>query len=205
MLLIAGDDVRARVPPDRARDGAPPARLGRDGRGRALAAGVRLRDRDLPGDARRPLPRRGAASCSAGALAWLAGSPLVGLVSALAWLGMKYVPLGLVVAAFVLWRAPVRERAWIVGLGAVSGAAYVGWHLVDVRRADPVPDEPRLPGRFGGDRRRRAPRLRGPRLPAVGPVRRPAVRHRALGAGLPRWSCRRSRSRGVRCARGGSS
>ena len=54
---------------------------------------------------------------------------LVGILSALAWLGLKYVPLGFVIAAFGLWRAPVRERGWIVGLGAVSAAVYVGWHL----------------------------------------------------------------------------
>jgi hypothetical protein len=81
-------------------------------------------------------PEMPAALCVVGALfvlRWRPGVPrglaLVGLLSALAWLGMKFVPLGVVVAAFGLWRAPILERAWIVGLGGVSGAAYIGWHL----------------------------------------------------------------------------
>jgi hypothetical protein len=57
------------------------------------------------------------------------GLAIVGLSTALAWLGLKYVPLVLVIAAFGLWRASMQERTWIVGLGTLSAAAYIGWHL----------------------------------------------------------------------------
>lgn len=51
------------------------------------------------------------------------------LVTALAWFGVKYVPLGVLVAAVAMWRGDTRGRLWLIGLGAVSGIAYVWWHL----------------------------------------------------------------------------
>ena len=57
------------------------------------------------------------------------GLGLVLALSALAWLGMKYTPVGIVIAAFYALRATPRERWWFASLGAASGAAYVGWHL----------------------------------------------------------------------------
>ena len=54
---------------------------------------------------------------------------LVLTVSALAWLGMKYIPVGVVIAAFYAWNASPRQRWWLAGLGALSAVAYVGWHL----------------------------------------------------------------------------
>lgn len=53
-----------------------------------------------------------------------------GVLTALAWLGMKYIPVALVLAAFYLWRSPTPQRAWLVGLGSLSAATYVGWHMV---------------------------------------------------------------------------
>ncbi len=51
------------------------------------------------------------------------------LVTALAWLGVKYVPLGLLVAAVAMWRTDSRGRLWLLGLGVVSGVAYIWWHI----------------------------------------------------------------------------
>ena len=50
------------------------------------------------------------------------------ILSALLWLGMKYAPLGLLVAAAYLIQARPADRLLLVGLGAISGAAYVGFH-----------------------------------------------------------------------------
>ena len=52
----------------------------------------------------------------------------------------------------------------------------------DVRVADAVQRQSRLPGRFDGQHRRRARRGRRSALPAVGAADRPALRRRALGA-----------------------
>ena len=54
---------------------------------------------------------------------------LVLLLSALAWLGLKYVPLGLVAAAFYLLRAPTSERATFAALGLASAASFAWAHL----------------------------------------------------------------------------
>jgi hypothetical protein len=51
------------------------------------------------------------------------------LLSALAWLSMKYVPLGCILAAVYLVRADAPGRWWFVSLSALSGVAYVGFHL----------------------------------------------------------------------------
>jgi hypothetical protein len=48
---------------------------------------------------------------------------------ALAWLGEKYVPLGMVLAAFWLWRASSGGRLSFLGLGAVTGVIYVWFQL----------------------------------------------------------------------------
>lgn len=50
------------------------------------------------------------------------------LLSALAWLGIKYVPLGALIALAFLWQADTRARAVFVALSAVSGAFYVWAH-----------------------------------------------------------------------------
>ena len=54
---------------------------------------------------------------------------LVALVSAIAWLGPKYVPLGAAVAMYALWRADRRARLVFLRLSAASGVLYVLWHL----------------------------------------------------------------------------
>lgn len=54
---------------------------------------------------------------------------VVALVSALAWLGTKYVPLGAVLALYALWRADDRGRALLLGASMLSGALYLVWHL----------------------------------------------------------------------------
>lgn len=51
---------------------------------------------------------------------------LVALATALTWLGLKYAPLGLVLAGAYLWQTDTpSERAWFLGAGAVSAALYV--------------------------------------------------------------------------------
>lgn len=55
---------------------------------------------------------------------------LAGLVSMLAWLGVKYVPLGAVVGLAALWWLGRSDaRAVFIGASIASGAVYVGWHL----------------------------------------------------------------------------
>lgn len=51
------------------------------------------------------------------------------LVTALAWLGTKYIPLGALVALVALWRAYRPTRVWLTALCAASGAAYLVWHM----------------------------------------------------------------------------
>ncbi len=51
------------------------------------------------------------------------------VLSALAWLGMKYVPLGAIVGVAYLWRGGRQERTWFCGLTLVSAAVYGWWHL----------------------------------------------------------------------------
>jgi hypothetical protein len=51
------------------------------------------------------------------------------LVTALAWLGPKYLPLGAVIAFATIWRAQAQTRIYFAVFCAVSGTAYVGWHL----------------------------------------------------------------------------
>jgi hypothetical protein len=50
------------------------------------------------------------------------------LLTALLWLGMKYAPLGLLVAGAYLLAAGSRERLVFAGLGLASAAAYVWFH-----------------------------------------------------------------------------
>lgn len=83
-------------------------------------------------------PEMPAALCLVGALLVLRSQPgvaravLLALVlSALAWLGTKYVVIGCVVAAFHLWGAGGRERVALLGLAGMSAAAYIGWHLAE--------------------------------------------------------------------------
>lgn len=57
------------------------------------------------------------------------GLVLGALLTALAWFGMKYVPLGALVGVYFLWRADRGGRAAFLGASAVSGIAYVWLHL----------------------------------------------------------------------------
>lgn len=54
---------------------------------------------------------------------------LVLLLSALTWLGVKYTPLGGLVALVYLWRAAPRERWCFLLLGAASAVLYAAVHL----------------------------------------------------------------------------
>ncbi len=81
-------------------------------------------------------PEGPAALCLAVALLVATGRrarPLVlaGALAALAWLGVKYVPVGAVVAAAWAWRFRSRRRALAVAAGvvAVTAAHFVWWHL----------------------------------------------------------------------------
>ena len=58
-----------------------------------------------------------------------AGIGLALLLSALAWLGMKYVPLAALVAVAFLVASDQRGRLVLLSLSAVSGALYVWFHL----------------------------------------------------------------------------
>jgi hypothetical protein len=51
------------------------------------------------------------------------------LMTALAWFGMKYVPLGCLVGLYFLWRSDWRGRGAFVGLSALSAIAYAWLHL----------------------------------------------------------------------------
>jgi hypothetical protein len=53
---------------------------------------------------------------------------LAALLTALAWLGMKYGALGALVALFFLLRASLQGRVSLLGLSAVSGVAYIWAH-----------------------------------------------------------------------------
>ncbi|MGE0228460.1 MAG: hypothetical protein AB7I38_06575 [Dehalococcoidia bacterium] len=57
------------------------------------------------------------------------GIAMAGVLTALAWFGMKYVPLGCLVGVYFLWRAEGRGRATLLGASVLSGAAYVWLHL----------------------------------------------------------------------------
>ena len=54
---------------------------------------------------------------------------LAAALTALCWLGAKYVALALPVAAYFLWRADLPGRAVLVAVGGVSGALYIWFHL----------------------------------------------------------------------------
>jgi hypothetical protein len=53
---------------------------------------------------------------------------LVCLLSALAWLGIKYMPLAAIIALPFLMRSPWSSRSVFLGLTAVSAAAYIWFH-----------------------------------------------------------------------------
>ena len=55
---------------------------------------------------------------------WLA----LGL-SAMCWLGVKYVPLALLVAAYFLWKANLKAKVVLAALGGMSGIVFVWFHL----------------------------------------------------------------------------
>jgi hypothetical protein len=82
-------------------------------------------------------PEMPAALCLVASLLLLRGGakgvwPAAGaalLLSALLWLGMKYAPLGLLVAAVYLLQLDARGRVAFVALGAVSAASYVWFHF----------------------------------------------------------------------------
>ncbi|MGH2377195.1 MAG: hypothetical protein ACRDGT_01825 [Candidatus Limnocylindria bacterium] len=54
---------------------------------------------------------------------------LAALLTALAWLGVKYVPLAAIVGAFFVLRAPRTERLAFIGSSAASAGLYVWGHL----------------------------------------------------------------------------
>ncbi len=54
---------------------------------------------------------------------------MVAVLTVLAWLGLKFVIPGIVVAAAYAVRSGGRERMWFGALAAASGALYIGWHL----------------------------------------------------------------------------
>jgi hypothetical protein len=58
----------------------------------------------------------------------VAGVALVALLTALAWLGIKYTPLAAIVAVLFLLRASTPGRLTLLGLGAVSAVVYVWAH-----------------------------------------------------------------------------
>jgi hypothetical protein len=58
----------------------------------------------------------------------LRAAVLAGLLTALAWLGMKYIPLACLVALFFLWRATTGGRLTLLALGAVAAASYIWLH-----------------------------------------------------------------------------
>ncbi len=51
------------------------------------------------------------------------------LLTAICWLGIKYAPLAVLVAAFSLMRSEPNGRITLLGLGALSAAIYVWFHL----------------------------------------------------------------------------
>ena len=51
------------------------------------------------------------------------------LLSAICWLGIKYAPLTVLVAAFALWRSEQKGRLTLLSLGALSAAIYIWFHL----------------------------------------------------------------------------
>ncbi len=57
------------------------------------------------------------------------GLTMCAALSALAWLGMKYIPLGVVVAVAFLWQASWRGRIVFLGLSAMSAVFYAWFHL----------------------------------------------------------------------------
>jgi hypothetical protein len=59
--------------------------------------------------------------------AW-AGLAMALLVTVLVWFGMKYAPLGAIIALAFLWQADSRGRLTFLALCAVSGLAYVWFH-----------------------------------------------------------------------------
>ncbi len=54
---------------------------------------------------------------------------LTALLSAMCWLGVKYVPLAAVVAGVALLRSGAEARATLLGLGGASAAVFIWFHL----------------------------------------------------------------------------
>lgn len=57
------------------------------------------------------------------------GLALAALLTGMAWLGVKYVPLALPVAGYFLLRSQASGRATVLAIGVLSGAYYVWFHL----------------------------------------------------------------------------
>ncbi len=82
-------------------------------------------------------PEAAAGLCVVGAVLLLRARPagarsgvaLAALLSALAWLGMKYIPLGAVIAAWYLWSTDGKGRGAFIGASVMSAAAYLWFHL----------------------------------------------------------------------------
>jgi hypothetical protein len=54
---------------------------------------------------------------------------IVVVLSAIPWLGVKYLPLSVIVGVWLIVRATPRARAVALGAAAISSLAFVGWHL----------------------------------------------------------------------------
>jgi hypothetical protein len=54
---------------------------------------------------------------------------VMALLSAIPWLGVKYLPLSVVVGAWLFLRAAPRARVAVAGLAATSAFAFIAWHL----------------------------------------------------------------------------
>ena len=57
------------------------------------------------------------------------GALLVASLSAVCWLGIKYAPLTLLVAAYFLYRADLQGRAALLALGGASAGLFIWFHL----------------------------------------------------------------------------
>ena len=60
----------------------------------------------------------------------LDGVLLAAGLSATCWLGVKYVPLALLVAAYFVWKSDAKGRVVLSALGAVSAGYFVWFHLI---------------------------------------------------------------------------
>ena len=94
----------------------------------------------------------------------------VGL-SAVCWLGVKYAPLVLLVAAYFLYRANGQGRAALLGLGGASAAVFIWFHLATFDSLTPYNVNTVYAGLSSVELVDHHVGVRRPGLPAVGPIR----------------------------------